>query len=252
MEAMDLEAKLGENGHGHKGSDLDPEKAAGQVLQGGDAKRPREADNGDHRSAMETDEEEDEELGPESCFELHRKSWLSMFGRNGAIPFEAETQYPPMCYTDIPMLPATAGPGDTMEVFFVKVNQITSDLQWPLDVYGIVAVRDSLDWKRNYLFSRGRDNCQTLTSQDSLLELTGPSRAILLWDEPIFEIDLKVKDKGSSSSEDDKILCLDFFGYNNISYKGSLSYTTTEENTVWWLISRLNKLKRTGGLSPSK
>ncbi|TKW07274.1 hypothetical protein SEVIR_7G300700v4 [Setaria viridis] len=232
MEAMDLEAKLGENGHGHKGSDLDPEKAAGQVLQGGDAKRPREADNGDHRSAMETDEEEDEELGPESCFELHRKSWLSMFGRNGAIPFEAETQYPPMCYTDIPMLPATAGPGDTMEVFFVKVNQITSDLQWPLDVYGIVAhivaVRDSLDWKRNYLFSRGRDNRQTLTSQDCLLELTGPSGSILLWDEPVFEIDLKVKDKGSSLPEDDKILCLDFFGYNNISYRGSLSYTRTE------------------------
>ena len=92
---LDLEAKLGENGHDHKGSDLDPEKAAGQVLQGGDAKRPREADNGDHRSAMETDEEEDEELGPESCFELHRKSWLSMFGRNGAIPFEAESTYSP-------------------------------------------------------------------------------------------------------------------------------------------------------------
>ncbi|XP_034602341.1 uncharacterized protein [Setaria viridis] len=159
---LDLEAKLGENGHGHghKRSDLDLEKAAGQVLQGGDAKRPREANNGDHHSAMETDEEEEEEeLGLEGCFELHRKSWLSMFGRNGAIPFEAETQYPPMCYTDIPMLPAIAGPGDTMEVFFVKVTQITSDLQWPLDVYGIVAVRDSLDWKRNYLFSRGRDNC---------------------------------------------------------------------------------------------
>ncbi|TKW07265.1 hypothetical protein SEVIR_7G297757v4 [Setaria viridis] len=228
---LDLEAKLGENGHGHghKRSDLDLEKAAGQVLQGGDAKRPREANNGDHHSAMETDEEkEEEELGPEGCFELHRKSWLSMFDRNGAIPFEAETQYPPMCYTDIPMLPLTAGPGDTMEVFFVKVTQITSDLQWPLDVYGIVAVRDSLDWKRNYLFRRGRDNCQTLTSQDSLLELTGPSRAILLWDEPIFEIDLKVKDTGSSLSEDDKILCLDFFGYNNISYRGSLSYTRTE------------------------
>ncbi|XP_072151184.1 uncharacterized protein [Setaria viridis] len=169
---LDLEAKLGENGHdhghGHKRSDLDLEKAAGQVLQGGDAKRPREANNGDHHSAMETDEEEEEEeLGPKGCFELHRKSWLSMFGRNGAIPFEAETQYPPMRYTDIPVLPVTAGcgSGDTMEVFFVKVTQITNDLQWPLDVYGIVAVRDSLDWKRNYLFSRGRDNCQTLTSQ---------------------------------------------------------------------------------------
>ena len=65
--------------------------------------------------------------------------------------------------------------------------------------------------------------------QDSLLELTGPSRAILLWDEPVFELDLKAKGKaGSSSSEDDKILCLDFFGYNNICYKGSLSYAKTE------------------------
>ncbi|TKW07299.1 hypothetical protein SEVIR_7G296906v4 [Setaria viridis] len=228
---LDLEAKLGENGHGHKRSGLDLEKAEGQVLQGGDAKRPREANNGDHRSAMETDEEEEEEeeLGPERCFELHRNSWLWMFGNNGAIPFEAETQYPPMRYTDIPVLPVTggSGSGDTMEVFFVKVTQITSDLQWPLDVYGIVAVRDSLDRKRIYLFRRGRDNCQTLTSQDSLLQLTGPSRAIVLWDEPVFEIDLKVKDKGSSLSEDDKILCLDFFGYNNISYRGNLSYTRT-------------------------
>ena len=65
--------------------------------------------------------------------------------------------------------------------------------------------------------------------QDSLLELTGPSRAILLWDEPVFELDLKAKGKaGSSSSEDDKILCLDFFGYNNICYRGTLSYIRTK------------------------
>ncbi|CAN6335691.1 unnamed protein product [Urochloa humidicola] len=179
---------------------------------------------------LEMDEEqEDEDMEPERCFEIHRKCWLKRHGKNGANPFEAETQYPPMRLTNVPMLPATAGPGDTMEIFFVKVTQITRELQWPLDVHGIVAVRDSLDWKRNYLFRRGGDDCQTLTSQDSLLELTGPSRAILLWDEPVFEIDLKVKGKGSSSSEDDKILCLDFFGYNNISYKGSLSYTRTKE-----------------------
>jgi hypothetical protein len=65
--------------------------------------------------------------------------------------------------------------------------------------------------------------------QDSLLELTRPSRAILSWDDPVFEIDLKVKAKGmSSSSEDDKILCLYFFGYNNICYKDRLSYTKTK------------------------
>jgi hypothetical protein len=72
-----------------------------------------------------------------------------------------------MRYTDTPVLPSSAGPDDTMEVFSVKVTQITSDLQWTLDVYGIVAVRDSLDCKRNYLFSRGRDNCQTLTGSQA-------------------------------------------------------------------------------------
>ena len=47
-----------------------------------------------------------------------------------------------------------------MEVFFLKVTLISGDFQWPLDVHGFVAVRDSLDNKRNYLFRRGRDNCQ--------------------------------------------------------------------------------------------
>nr|CAB3445503.1 unnamed protein product [Digitaria exilis] len=250
-----MEAKVGENENVRKRSDPHTEKSAGQVFQGGDIQRSLECD-GDQRSAMEMEEEEeyeeeDEEEEAIRSYAIHRKSWLSMFLKNGAIPFEAETQYPPMRYTDVPMLPTTAGPGDTMEVFFVKVTQITKDLQWPLDVHGIVAVRDSFDSRRNYLFRRGRDNCQTLTSpqacanicvsyfvyfdlplylycKDSLLELTGPSRAILLWDEPVFEIDLKVKDKESSSSEGDKILCLDFFGYKNISYTGSKSYTITK------------------------
>jgi hypothetical protein len=53
---------------------------------------------------------------------------------------------------------------DTMQIFSVKVTQITSALQWPLDVYGVVAVRDSIDHKRNILFRRSRDECQTLTS----------------------------------------------------------------------------------------
>nr|CAB3448779.1 unnamed protein product [Digitaria exilis] len=241
-----MEAKVGEDENVQKRSDPATEKAAAQVFQGGRVKTPRECD-GDQRSAARGTEEEEEEEEEEAIrsYAIHRKSWLSIFLKNGAIPFEAETQYPPMRYTDVPMLPTTAGPGDTMEVFFVKVTQITRDLQWPLDVHGIFAVRDSFDSRRNYLFRRGRDNCQTLTSPhtlfhilsvlishyistDSLLELTGPSRAILLWDEPVFEIDLKVKDKESSSSEGDKILCLDFFGYKNISYTGSKSYTITK------------------------
>ncbi|KAJ1264998.1 hypothetical protein BS78_08G043900 [Paspalum vaginatum] len=225
MEASNLEAKLCGNDHGHKRSDLDlVEEPVGGEFQGGDAKRPRECNYEDPSDDMEIDEE----MAAKSSFEVYRNDWLRMYGNNGANSFEAETELPPMRYTDIPVLPIGAKPGDTMEVFFVKVAQITNGLSWPLDVYGIVAVRDSVDSKRNYLFRRGRDNCQTLCSpEDSLLELTGPSRAILLWDEPVFEIDLKVKNIGSSSSED-MVLCLDFFEYNNIAYRGDLSYTITK------------------------
>lgn len=66
--------------------------------------------------------------------------------------------------TDIPVLPPSAQPMETMQVFTVKVTQITGGLQWPLGVYGVVAVRDSMDHKRNVLFRRGRNECQTLTS----------------------------------------------------------------------------------------
>ena len=79
-------------------------------------------------------------------------------------PLFLSAEFPPMRYTDIPVLPLNARFGDTMEVFFLKVTLISGDFQWPLDVHGYVAVRDSLDNKRNYLFRRGRDNCQTLTS----------------------------------------------------------------------------------------
>ncbi|KAF8727107.1 hypothetical protein HU200_019613 [Digitaria exilis] len=48
------------------------------------------------------------------------------------------------------------------------------------------------------------------------------------WMSPIFEIDLKVKGEGSSTSQD-KVLCLDYFGYNNIAYHATCSYAKTKE-----------------------
>jgi hypothetical protein len=51
-----------------------------------------------------------------------------------------------------------------LQIFSVKVMEIMGSLSWPLDVYGHVAVRDALDHKRNYIFRRQRENCQTLTS----------------------------------------------------------------------------------------
>lgn len=54
---------------------------------------------------------------------------------------------------------------DTLQVFSVKVTELTGGLQWPLDVFGMVALRDSLDHNRNIIFKRERDNCQTLTNE---------------------------------------------------------------------------------------
>lgn len=36
---------------------------------------------------------------------------------------------------------------DSLQVFSVKVSESTGGLQWPLDVYGLVAIRDSFDHK---------------------------------------------------------------------------------------------------------
>jgi hypothetical protein len=52
-----------------------------------------------------------------------------------------------------------------MEIFSIKLTHIEGGLEWPLHVYGFVAVRDSMDYKRNILFERSKDNCQVLTAE---------------------------------------------------------------------------------------
>lgn len=49
--------------------------------------------------------------------------------------------------------------------FMSKVGEISGGLLWPLEVFGMVALRDSLDYNRNIIFERGRDNCQILAKQ---------------------------------------------------------------------------------------
>jgi hypothetical protein len=71
-----------------------------------------------------------------------------------------------MRYTDESPPPSTRiGYADAVVIFSVKVTQINDCLEWPLDVYGIVAARDSVDRNRNLIFHRTRDNCQTLTPE---------------------------------------------------------------------------------------
>ncbi|TVU35371.1 hypothetical protein EJB05_17258 [Eragrostis curvula] len=102
---------------------------------------------------------------------------------------------------------------DAMEIFSIKVIEIKEGMEWPLRVFGLVAVRDSMDYKRNILFQCSKENYQTITEKDCSLDLIGPSRAIALIDPPRIEVDLRVI---GSSPWEVKSLCAAVITYNNL------------------------------------
>ncbi|TVU14141.1 hypothetical protein EJB05_37588, partial [Eragrostis curvula] len=124
-------------------------------------------------------------------------------------------------------LPNYGVTSETLEVFSVKVAEISGGLQWPLDVFGVVALRDSLDRNRNVIFSRGRDSCQTLTDQDPYLLLTGPVRAAILCDPLILEASLHVR--GSTQFDDKELSLLSTSFWDGC--KPSASYFTLKSYT---------------------
>jgi hypothetical protein len=114
---------------------------------------------------------------------------------------DEESPIPPMRYTD-----RVSKPGQKpfricagINIFSVKIS--TSDVGYPIHVYGTVIARDSIDWKCLYLFRRDRDNCQPINSEDESLMLTGPKRGIALIDDVYVETDLKIKDHEGQDRE---------------------------------------------------
>nr|BAD11584.1 hypothetical protein [Oryza sativa Japonica Group]BAD13171.1 hypothetical protein [Oryza sativa Japonica Group] len=97
---------------------------------------------------------------------------------------------------------------EVSEIFSVKVAATSGGLQWPLDVFGIVSIRDSVDRNRNVVFHRTRDNCQTLTEQERNLVLVGPTRAVVLSMPDPLIIDVEMKVKGTTESEDKRLSLL--------------------------------------------
>jgi hypothetical protein len=71
-----------------------------------------------------------------------------------------------MPFTDGPIIPKHAGTMPAVQVYTVKVAQISHPLRWTLCVYGVVALRDFRDRRRNILFHRERDESQTLLSPE--------------------------------------------------------------------------------------
>jgi hypothetical protein len=68
------------------------------------------------------------------------------------------------------------GSSDSLQIYSVKVagspvqqkkkrKVAGSSTQWPLEVFGVVAVRDCIDPRRNLIFYRDRDNCQIITQE---------------------------------------------------------------------------------------
>ncbi|KAJ1296460.1 hypothetical protein BS78_01G302300, partial [Paspalum vaginatum] len=92
-------------------------------------------------------------------------------------------------------------PCPSANVFSVKIA--SSDVGFPIRVYGTIIARDSIDYKCVYLFRRDRNHCQLILSKDESLMLTGPKRGLALKFTIYFEIDLKIK--GSKMSKDKQL-----------------------------------------------
>ncbi|CAN6277408.1 unnamed protein product [Urochloa humidicola] len=106
---------------------------------------------------------------------------------------DKESPFGPMRFTDA--VYKTADDYELCEgINFYSVRIASSDVGFPIHVYGTVIARDSLDRMCVYLFRRDRDHCQLINSEEESLILTGPKRGLALISEDYVEIDLKIKD----------------------------------------------------------
>ncbi|XP_037456344.1 uncharacterized protein LOC119327272 [Triticum dicoccoides] len=159
-------------------------------------------DSSDYEVSSSSDDEDSCESDEDRCRRDWNRLYAGVFGS-----FDDITSIPAMRYTDKPAPPNSAWEDDTLHIFSIEVmGREQQKLERPLDVFGMVAARDSLDHNRNIIFSRERDNPQTISEESPYLELTGPTRAVVVSDRADFEVKLKVK--GASESEDEYLSCV--------------------------------------------
>ncbi|XP_044405727.1 uncharacterized protein [Triticum aestivum] len=178
-------------------------------------------------------------------FASHVRVWESAWGETCGF-FTDSTALSSMQFTHYtPGHISSQGAGSnpaTLQVLSIKLVKVAGGLQWPLSVYGMVAVRDVADHNRNILFSRGRSEALELTQDDPFFPLIGPSRAIVFTDLVDIEIQLKVKGGGTKASQDKALI-------NYVSNYGGAygpgASTLPVENSFCTLELCLQTVKRT-------
>ncbi|KAF0894827.1 hypothetical protein E2562_003711 [Oryza meyeriana var. granulata] len=81
-----------------------------------------------------------------------------------------------------------------MQIFDIKVLPFTLDVTRPVEVYGIIAVRDEVDeYRRNYLFNRSRENPVIITPVYYSLPLMSPARGMSMAEACLIETDIRIK-----------------------------------------------------------
>ncbi|KAF6992952.1 hypothetical protein CFC21_009902 [Triticum aestivum] len=124
---------------------------------------------------------------------VERDVYTRFFLRDFSVfDIDEESSVPPMRYTDS-IYEDEFGLEDSANILSVSI--VSSDVGFPVNVYGCVIARDSIDYKCIYLFHRNRDDCQRL-NEDGMLILTGPGRGLVLVDFIYLEIDLKIREDG--------------------------------------------------------
>ncbi|CAM0912678.1 unnamed protein product [Alopecurus aequalis] len=190
------------------------------LIHGGAEKRannctvfsPKQGGLGRSYKEMLADEEED-------MVKYHR-FWEDVWGSSSG-SFEDYTFVTPILYT-YGAIPAYASLLSCLQIFSIEVMENEDwRIRWPVEVYGFIAARDTVDHNRNLLFSRTRDDPQNLTPEDPFLQLTGPCRPIALIDPVDFEIQLKAK--GKTESEDETIMVQQFEYGHGFGQSGHLA-----------------------------
>jgi hypothetical protein len=92
-----------------------------------------------------------------------------------------------------------------MQIFSLELAETPAGSGPAVQLYGYVAARDEVDYKLNYVFNRGRDDPVTVR-RGSLIEMTGPTRPIVLYCDVLLEFDVRIR---NGDREDDDLQLID-------------------------------------------